>query len=440
MQRGRGGRGRGKPHAARGDQVSKCNISLPYQQNIIKVSIGVDVKSITENIAGAAASAAASASATAPLQLDPKKAELDAAKDSIGAVTDAAQKSNNWLRYRMSTDVYAGLRRYFTAEIGEKHVTNAYLKYHEIASEFFRGNLPDGKVILFANAELPGAAIASLNHYFVQHSIDYDWYASSLVPTGMVISDNSSSLSENNTALGDTYGFFAQNRDKWIMTDTNNGDMTVAKNIRDFAARIGPKSPVGGCHVYSHDAGIDVSGSDEQFNDQETANAQLHFGCAIAGMMTMRPGAIFIAKQYTFYETFTWQAILIYASLFERFYLCKPLTSRPSNSEIYLIGVGFKGISDDLAEKLLSRLENWSMSPLLDSVYGIDAVDMLKRFHRIVYKQQINVLAAAVPAYKSCSPQSIEAALADLKRDRTRAWLETYPAKPIPAEKQVGSK
>ena len=440
--RGDSGRGANRGPYTR-DSAPPCNISIPYQRDLVKAPIDVkesDIQMCDSTGAGANARAGSAVSADAiAIEFDPPKKRLDEAKDAIGAFTDATTKTNEWLRYRKSTDIYAGLRNYFVNEIGEKHVTNAYLKYHEIASTFFPSHLPAKDVILFANAELPGAAIASLNHWFVQHNISFDWYASSLVPADMERGGDGS-IDSNNTALGDTYGFFVKNREKWLMNSKNNGDMTVAANILDVAARIGPKSPVGGCHVYSHDAGIDVSGSDEQFNDQESANARLHFGCAVAGMMTMRPGAVFIAKQYSFYETFTWHAILIYASLFESFYLCKPLTSRPTNSETYLIGIGFKGISDGLAKTLLDRLENWSMNPLLKNARILDAVSMLKRFHRIVYKQQINVLEAALPAYKSCSPQSIEAAMAQLKRDRTTAWLNSNPARRIPQEKQVPSK
>ena len=142
----------------------------------------------------------------------------------------------------------------------------------------------------FFNAELPGAALCAFNHYAHTVGLNPTWYASSLVdPTS--------------GALGDDYGLYEKNRENWLMTDKNNGDITIAANINDFAARIPPIC------LYSHDAGIDVSCD---FNNQEMLNAKIHFGCAIAGLKTLSLGGMFIAKQYTLFETFTWNLILLY--------------------------------------------------------------------------------------------------------------------------------
>lgn len=86
-------------------------------------------------------------------------------------------------------------------------------------------------------------------------------------------------------------------------------------------------------------------------------NLAIHLGCAIAGFMTLKPGGTFIAKQYTFFQTESWQLIIYYASLFETFRICKPITSRPYNSEIYLVGTGFKGLPAGDLEKLLGLLD-----------------------------------------------------------------------------------
>jgi hypothetical protein len=81
--------------------------------------------------------------------------------------------------------------------------------------------------------------------------------------------------------------------------------------------------------------------------------------------MTLKIGGSFIAKQYTFFETFTWNLIIIYAQMFDEFYICKPLTSRPYNGEIYLVGKGFRGITDETKTILMNRMENFHTNPFI---------------------------------------------------------------------------
>ena len=53
--------------------------------------------------------------------------------------------------------------------------------------------------------------------------------------------------------------------------------------------------------------------------------------------------------------------ILILSSLYTNVYITKPLTSRPSNSERYIVCKGFKGVDDKvikLMEELLERINS----------------------------------------------------------------------------------
>jgi hypothetical protein len=276
-------------------------------------------------------------------------------------------------------------------------------------------------------------------------NMPFDWRASSLAPSG----ENKNSVE----ALGDYYGIYENNRDKWLMTigdDTergNTGDSTVVENILDFAARVGPKSEIGGVDLYSHDAGIDVSTDASGglgFNNQELANAKVHLGCALAGLLTLRPGGTFIAKQYTMFESFTWNLILIYAELFEEFYICKPLTSRAYNSEIYLVGKGYKGIPDGTSEILLARLRDFNTTPLINS----DDLNQLRtqlsslqRFARIVFGQQTASLNENVELFERYKTRlfAMKNGLEDLKRERARTWFAKYPMKAIADADQLPS-
>jgi hypothetical protein len=244
------------------------------------------------------------------------------------------------------------------SELGAQYPTRAFIKYYEIANYLHKQhNISFEGIRAFFNAELPGAAICAINHYIRTITYpdgrvaDYDWRASSLIG--------------EDGALDDVFGIYKFNRDKWLMNggtstnESNNGDMTIVANILNIRDRLKD------FHVnfYSHDAGINPR---TNFNDQERMNMKLHLGCAIAGFVTLSPGGTFVAKQYTFYETLTVNLLQIYSTLFERFIVYKPISSGASNSEIYLIGINYKGIADELLDRLIHKLEQFDESPMLE--------------------------------------------------------------------------
>jgi len=253
-----------------------------------------------------------------------------------------------------SLDIYRGVL-YEAKKLGAQFPSNAWSKYMEIYTSIadiigkpiIDCKPTDKSYSIFCNAELPGSSISSINHFFKTKlpKVTLDWIGSSFKPDG------------HGTQLGDTYGFYDHNKTKWLFNEPGfNGDMTDTLVVRDCAKRYLKHQPLG-CQLYSHDAGLDVTVDQfpwKAYVDQERMNMKLHLGCAIVGLETLRDGGSFIAKQYTLYEENSKNLIMIYAQFFDDFYLVKPVTSRPYNSESYFVGLGFKKPKN--ANELLSRL------------------------------------------------------------------------------------
>lgn len=327
-------------------------------------------------------------------------------------------------------DMYTDLKRVLRQKY-VPNVSNAWVKYWEIYSEYEL--VKDGQFAFF-NAELPGAALSAYAHWAAQHGYDITWRASSLAPD------------DTNTALLDVYGLWKHNPDLWLMTaggdhtkHINNGDVTDIKNVLDFAARLGPAictNPrpkiTAGVDFYSQDAGIGLA--DDEFARQEELNARVHLGANLCGLVTMRPGANFVSKQYTFFEPLTWQLIVVYAQLFREFWICKPLTSRPYNSEVYLVGKGFLGMDRAVQQLLLARLADFSMSPLLNIPVPAEIVE----FATTLTTQQLLTIRENVQLYK-LSSGLLRKALGDFKRERANAWLRIYPVRCIDPDRALRS-
>ena len=128
-----------------------------------------------------------------------------------------------------------------------------------------------------------------------------------------------------------------------------------------------------GVDVYTADLGLGVG---DDHNRQEQIQAHANLGQIMSALMTLREGGCMITKQYTTFEPITISIIIVVASLFDKFHIIKPHTSRKANSEIYLFGRGFRGMSNELEESLLNKIENWSETPLLSKKTIMDMYNL----------------------------------------------------------------
>ncbi|KAK3283926.1 hypothetical protein CYMTET_8399 [Cymbomonas tetramitiformis] len=166
-------------------------------------------------------------------------------------------------------------------------------------------------------------------------------------------------------ALGDDYGLFAANRERWLMQMApdadgrqQTGDMTKLDSVFELERQFAQRK----ADLYTSDLGVSAK---SDFNRQEELNAQPHLGQDLAGLLTLTLGGNFVVKHYTLFEPFSYTLILVLGTLFEEFFLCKPVTSRPTNSECYLVGRGFLGLPPRIRDALQNRMQDFSMRPLL---------------------------------------------------------------------------
>lgn len=302
-------------------------------------------------------------------------------------------------------------------------VSNSWFKYYEIFGHFCRDILAARKPSVFFNAELPGGSLAAWNHFCLGRT---NWFASSLWP-GEEATDN--------TALPDRHGLYSRNPGHWLMGPNapgigrgkpghaSRGDATSIECIEYWQRECGRS---GGVDLYSHDAGMDAS---SDYNNQELINARLHLGCALTGLLTLREGGTFIAKHYTPFETCTISLIAALAGEFANFYLVKPESSRARNSEIYLVGKGYRGVNEPLVEKMKSLIREGgdNLFELSAETFSAQAetIGSIIQFAGAVYTKQIESIDLLL---KSDSRHDWRADIAAIRSK----WLERHPVPPLP--------
>lgn len=353
-------------------------------------------------------------------------------------------------RVLQAVDLYSSLKERIRRDYRGQNVTNAWLKMYEMICrlDLFPQNEKEPILAMF-NAELPGAFIVATNHFMrtLRPKVEYDWRAASYYSSGV-------------DTLGDTYGIYACNQEQWLMdpptapgpvlakTPTLRGDVTETKDLEELEKRLKTqKGFAEGVTLYTSDAGIDVSGN---WNRQEEDTSLINFGQIVLGLMVLKKEGTMITKQYTFCTPFSATLLALVSGLFREFMIVKPLTSRPANSEVYVVGRGFLGLDDSVREFLLGKVHSYKKG----GVYPADGpaladglllasplLALLNAARQIHMRQQVAFLAEAVEFAQKYGndTEKLRRDLFPLARRLQNEWLTKNTLIPLGAGRGVPS-
>jgi len=157
-----------------------------------------------------------------------------------------------------------------------------------------------------------------------------------------------------------------------------------------------------------------------------------------------------VTKQFTFVTPFSRSLIAIVASLFDECYITKPKTSRPTNSEVYLVAKGFNGISGDLAKALLDRCDAYKQLNKLPTTWGslispevlaqVDA-EILSAAQEVHGEQQVEFLNEIANAYRLFNQHvDIKKIVGKYENDAQKTWLNENPLMVISSDENLNNK
>lgn len=353
-------------------------------------------------------------------EFDEVNKELQKAKSQLDKIPERDFNS-----FRPVMDMYHELKRQIAKDFNAQHVTNAWLKIVELVQDFKLINY--GKTFkLFANAELPGGFVFAINHLAKTNNTKLNWKASSLIEE----------INGMRGALGDFYELYSRNLPNWLMGAGDiggNGDVQTTITIDLFKDYF--KSASCKVDLYTSDIGMDVSGN---FNVQERLNAHIDLGQILCGIVSVKKGGAMVVKQYTFFEAYTISLIIIVASLFDEFYIAKPLTSRPTNSEIYLVGKGFKGCPRTVYNILYKRLDNFNLNPFVseEQLRQMPAYEQLVNAGNDIFSTQVEFLNEFYSFYSKYFQKRfvLSKKLDNTKYDMRFNFLQKYQIKSLDSE------
>ena len=147
--------------------------------------------------------------------------------------------------------------------------------------------------------------------------------------------------------------------------------------------------------IVTADGGFDFS---DDFNNQEQKSYRIIFCESIGALVTLKKGGMFICKIFDTFSRTTISILQMLKSHFSKVIITKPNTSRPCNSEKYIICKGFLGIDSQYLKKCFVSISLWdtitTKKYLLHSIFDEDNIDeqlltVMEQFNEQNAQQQI---------------------------------------------------
>ncbi|CAF0789150.1 unnamed protein product [Didymodactylos carnosus] len=121
-----------------------------------------------------------------------------------------------------------------------------------------------------------------------------------------------------------------------------DGDITNPENLDALQSYVHKCTMDAGVHVATADGGFSVEG---QENIQEILSKQLYLCQFLTALSVLRPGGNFVCKLFDLFTPFSVGLVYLMYRTFNQIAIHKPVSSRPANSERYII---CKGLREDV--------------------------------------------------------------------------------------------
>ncbi|CAG03561.1 unnamed protein product, partial [Tetraodon nigroviridis] len=225
-----------------------------------------------------------------------------------------------------------------------------------------------------------------------------------------------------------------------------DGDITRPENITAFRNFVLENTDKRGLHCLMADGGFSVEG---QENIQEVLSKQLLLCQFLTALSTVRTGGHFVCKTFDLFTPFSVGLIYLLYLCFERISLFKPVTSRPANSERYVVCRGLKPGSDAVRDYLFKV--NLKLNQLKNSdtdVTDVVPLSIIKEdtdFYHFMVNSNESLCAVQIKALAKIhafvlDPTLSEPRQADIRKECLKLWGVPDKARVAPASSDPKSK
>ena len=219
-------------------------------------------------------------------------------------------------------------------------LSRSYFKLWEIINDFDLLNIE--KNLKFASiAEGPGGFIEAIINYRKKYNVKDTLNAITL-----------KSINKDIPGWNKATNFLKKNPNVSISYGADNtGNIYNVENIKNFRTNFDENA-----YLVTADGGFDFS---IDFNKQEQMSYRIIFCEIVMALSIQQKGGHFVCKFFDMYTKITLSYLYLLVSFYDEVHITKPLTSRPANSEKYIVCKGFKGIDENYLNRLYIVVNSW---------------------------------------------------------------------------------
>lgn len=206
----------------------------------------------------------------------------------------------------------------------------------------------------------------------------------------------------------------------------NTGNLYNLDNIFEFIKLVEPHT----IDLVTADGGFDFS---IDFNKQEILAYRMIFCEVVTALAVQKKGGTFICKIFDIYTEITIQFIYLLGFFYEEIYITKPYTSRPANSEKYLICKNFKGIDKSYLDDLLKIVKKWEIIENINyhihSIFDIEKnhiLDQIIKYNNINSDLQIENIVKTLDIIKNKSDPNLYNKIIKNQTQKALEWCKFY--------------
>jgi 23S rRNA U2552 (ribose-2'-O)-methylase RlmE/FtsJ len=312
---------------------------------------------------------------------------------------------DKWDHFKKFTNKYEMIFASKCTIVYEKPISRAFFKLWEILHDFNIFDFESSYKYKTAHiAEGPGGFIECLAEFFIKYKIPYSEIH------GITLK----SYEKKIPCWKLPKSYIIRNNIKLFYN--NNGDIYKQRNVDEFSEYVGRNS----CYFITADGGFDFS---SDFNNQEKQSLRLITSEIYSALCLQMKNGHFLLKVFDIFSTDTIKTIALCAVCYRSFYILKPNTSRPANSEKYILFNEFIEPNKEIEQIFSSLVQNIIHEiPIKDNFTTI--IKILTKFNTLYTVNQIKHIQKVL-SVKELSNTEIDE-MQNKNVNMCKEWCKTY--------------